>query len=170
METIKTWQERAEIPGDTQAVKWTGNEEYMAAEITDLRAALNTPDGESWQQRCEDLTTAVRYWKAKASQAEAAPVGALTTAASDVIAERRRQIERENFSHRRDDNYLKKDLACAAASYALYDKKQEVPWCWPWDERWWNPTDYRQNLIKSGALLLAEIERIDRANNRGEKK
>jgi hypothetical protein len=36
------------------------------------------------------------------------------------------------------------------------------PSCWPTDWRW-NPADPRRNLVKAGALILAEIERIDRA-------
>lgn len=36
----------------------------------------------------------------------------------------------------------------------------------PWEDRlpaWWKPKDYRSNLVKSGALILAELERLDRA-------
>lgn len=34
---------------------------------------------------------------------------------------------------------------------------------WPWDESWWKPTNRRRDLVKAGALILAEIERLDRA-------
>lgn len=37
------------------------------------------------------------------------------------------------------------------------------PWGWPWDASWWKPNARRRNLVKAGALILAEIERIDRA-------
>ena len=33
------------------------------------------------------------------------------------------------------------------------------PMCW----RRWKPTDRRRDLVKAGALILAEIERLDRA-------
>lgn len=32
----------------------------------------------------------------------------------------------------------------------------------PWDEKWWKPKNPRRDLVKAGALILAEIERIDR--------
>lgn len=33
---------------------------------------------------------------------------------------------------------------------------------WPWEREWWKPKDRRLNLIRTGALLLAEQERISR--------
>ena len=33
----------------------------------------------------------------------------------------------------------------------------------PWDGKGWQPTTYRRNLVKAGALIVAEIERLDRA-------
>ncbi|MEB3421767.1 hypothetical protein VK682_24660 [Salipiger manganoxidans] len=34
---------------------------------------------------------------------------------------------------------------------------------WPWDRKWWKPTTPRRDLVKAGALIVAEIERLDRA-------
>jgi hypothetical protein len=34
---------------------------------------------------------------------------------------------------------------------------------WPWDRKWWKPKDRRRDLVRAGALILAEIERLDRA-------
>jgi len=34
---------------------------------------------------------------------------------------------------------------------------------WPWSPMWWRPTTQRRDLVKAGALIMAEIERIDRA-------
>jgi hypothetical protein len=34
---------------------------------------------------------------------------------------------------------------------------------WPWSIDWCKPGDRRQNLVKAGALIIAEIERLDRA-------
>ena len=33
---------------------------------------------------------------------------------------------------------------------------------WPWDMKWWKPCPGRRMLVKAGALILAEIERMDR--------
>ena len=36
---------------------------------------------------------------------------------------------------------------------------------WPFTLAWWKPVqDNRRNLIKAGALILAELERLDRMN------
>ena len=35
---------------------------------------------------------------------------------------------------------------------------------WPWAAEWWKPKDCRRNLVRAGALILAEIERLDRKN------
>jgi hypothetical protein len=34
---------------------------------------------------------------------------------------------------------------------------------WPWDEKWWKPsTNPIRNLVKAGALIAAEIDRLQR--------
>ncbi|QNJ57351.1 hypothetical protein Dolphis_44 [Pseudomonas phage Dolphis] len=89
-------------------------------------------------------------------------------ASVDVGAERRRQIEGEerDFSH--DDQYTAGELAAAAGSYALHahddaTSLEGAPAWWPWDDPWFKLSDPRRNLVKAGALILAEIERLDRA-------
>jgi hypothetical protein len=35
---------------------------------------------------------------------------------------------------------------------------------WPWDERWWKPSnDPIRDLVKAGALIAAEIDRLQRS-------
>lgn len=84
----------------------------------------------------------------------------------DVLAERYRQIAAEGWTPEHDDEHDDGSLAAAAACYALGDQAGELPAGWPqsWDESWWRPSaDARRNLVKAGALILAEIERLDRA-------
>lgn len=88
-----------------------------------------------------------------------------TQAAADVLAERRRQIEQEGWTPAHDDEYLMRgSLARAASCYALSSLglKVAVPGGWPWASEWWKPTTPRRDLVKAGALILAEIERLDR--------
>ncbi|WP_412021498.1 hypothetical protein [Burkholderia cepacia] len=89
-----------------------------------------------------------------------------TDAARAVLAERRRQIEREGWTPKHDDEHDCGELVEAAACYALHggdpDPREEVPAGWPWDPDWWKPASERRNLVKAGALILAEIERLDR--------
>lgn len=86
---------------------------------------------------------------------------------SDVIAERLRQMNEEGFSTQRDDTYVCGELSKAAACYAAFTQEHpagDPAEHWPWDKSWWKPSkDRRKNLVKAAALMLAEIERIDRA-------
>ncbi len=87
----------------------------------------------------------------------------MTQAAQDVLAERRRQIEVEGWTPEHDDaEHLPDELALAAASYICADEGDAPPAIWPWDRAWWKPSTPRRNLVKAGALILAEIERLDR--------
>lgn len=89
----------------------------------------------------------------------------LSLAINDVIAERNRQVNAEGWTPEHDDNYHESELSDAAACYALHAHNQgfPTPAHWPWDYDWWKQTNPRRDLVKAGALILAEIERIDRA-------
>jgi len=95
----------------------------------------------------------------------------MTAALSDVIAERRRQVGVEGFKLLRDDAYVSGELSVAAACYALSASGWDpnaVQGLWPksWSVTWWKPTTPRRDLVKATALMLAEIERRDRAEAR----
>lgn len=80
--------------------------------------------------------------------------------AKEVLRERKRQITAEGFGRLHDNRHVHHELAGAAACYALGSK---LNWPATWDDRWWKPSpDRRRNLVKAAALLVAEIERIDR--------
>lgn len=104
---------------------------------------------------------------------------------ADVYRERMRQLSTEGFSRERDDGYVNGQLGFAAASYAyaaslperfrgrvtgIYsiDNDPILRDMWPaaWSKKWWKPTERRRDLVKAGALILAEIERLDRATER----
>lgn len=82
-----------------------------------------------------------------------------------IASERQRQIEQEDWTPEHDDEHDKGELAAAASCYA-YDprkfNKASSP-LWPWSEAWWKPKDRRSNLVRAGALIAAEIDRLDRA-------
>jgi hypothetical protein len=52
-----------------------------------------------------------------------------------------------------------------AGAYSAPNTTPNKTW-WPWDASWWKPTTPRRDLVKAGALILAEIERIDRAGGK----
>ena len=107
-------------------------------------------------------------------------------AAVDVLTERHRQNRHEGYNASHDDEHTDGSLASAAVCYALLEPKVEdraaweypgrgecdrqtiyekIPRLWPssWHPRYWKPKDRRRNLVRAAALILAEIERIDRA-------
>ena len=88
----------------------------------------------------------------------------MSKAIDDVVAERQRQIDGEGWTVAHDDQHNNGELAKAAAAYASYGASFTVPnGLWPWSNEWWKPTgSKRRALVKAGALILAEIERLDR--------
>ena len=99
-----------------------------------------------------------------AAPTPAAQADALTQAARDVLAERQRQICAEGWAPEHDDEHQLGELSQAAACYASQAFGQYgISAFWPWAAKWWKPSqDPRRNLEKAGALILAEMERIDR--------
>ncbi|MDB5584836.1 MAG: hypothetical protein JWR80_10012 [Bradyrhizobium sp.] len=95
--------------------------------------------------------------KSRQQQVRAAIGERMSDAAYEVLAERERQFSREGWTPGHDDSHDQCEMAHAAASYALGNTLY-----WPWDMKWWKPADPRRNLIRAGALIIAEIERIDR--------
>lgn len=96
------------------------------------------------------------------------------TVALDVLAERLHQIEGEGYTAERDDQYTRGQLADAAGAYAFWAytcnidhyKVTTVPPSWPWSPENWKPTHHRKMLVRAGALILAEIARLDRQHAR----
>lgn len=99
-----------------------------------------------------------------------------------IAAERERQIAAEGWSIEHDDEHEYDEMAQAAACYATPPRLRKnarvvVPGStrspsttvkcvkgWPWDAEWWKPTpDNRiRELVKAGALIAAEIDRLSR--------
>ena len=88
-----------------------------------------------------------------------------------VRAERERQVLGEGFDAAHDDSLIQGDLARAAACYALPERSRpgHKDRLWPWLASWWKPTpkDRVRELVKAGALIVAEIERLQRAKDMG---
>lgn len=88
----------------------------------------------------------------------------LNRAARDVVTERQRQVSDEGYSLLSDDLYVKGEMAVAASVYAsLAGTPNSMSSAWPWGHGTFKPSaDRRRDLVKAGALILAEIERLDR--------
>jgi hypothetical protein len=91
----------------------------------------------------------------------------MSKALDDVYAERQRQIDVERWTPEYDDQHDHGELARAGACYALHSEPVgnvgDYLRFWPWDADSWKPKDRRRNLIRAAALIVAEIERYDRA-------
>jgi hypothetical protein len=115
---------------------------------------------------------------------------ASSKAGLDVLIERRRQVEEEGYSPEHDDGHINGELALAAIAYAsplpvyvrteligetIIEFRDPWPWAFDGDKRRDDPRDIRgaardqwvawrrQLLVQAAALLIAEIERLDRA-------
>lgn len=100
----------------------------------------------------------------------------LTPGTIDIIKERRRQIATEGWTTEHDDEHTDGSLALAAGSYCesaarpmILARKPAgafaIPKLWPqsWSSDWWKPKSPREDLVRAAALIIAEIERLDRA-------
>lgn len=97
----------------------------------------------------------------------------------EVARERERQMTEEGWTPEHDDTHDKGELALVASCYAEHASRlpgarkarETGRWCpgmWPWSRSWWKPTTARRDLVKAAALIIAEIERLDRAETRKE--
>lgn len=95
-----------------------------------------------------------------------------------IAEERKRQVELEGWTPEHDSKYKSNELAMAAATYVLPDLLYPLGQSagqitgvfltikrivfWPWEMRWWKPTpfDRIRELVKAGALMAAEIDRL----------
>jgi len=84
-----------------------------------------------------------------------------------IAEERQRQIEEEGWTAEHDAEHKEGEMAVAAACYAYpnYDEDWAVQsqLQWPWEKHWWKPSgDRKRDLAKAGALIAAEIDRLQR--------
>lgn len=95
-----------------------------------------------------------------------------------IETERNRQMTQEGWLPEHDDTHSEGQLAGAAACYAmhaagftfaentlsLYKGFYNKVNVWPWERKWWKPSpkDPIRDLAKAGALIAAEIDRLNR--------
>jgi hypothetical protein len=95
-----------------------------------------------------------------------------------IAVERLRQIDELGWSAEHDDEHENNgQLIAAAMCYARHvwlhdgpDADPDITWPWYSEDdgaefiEWWHPSaDPVRNLVKAGALIAAEIDRLERA-------
>ena len=113
----------------------------------------------------------------------------MASALGDIAAERDKQRRVLGFGNDRDDQYTMGQLASGAAMYAYASTLPQAERNFTntartdqdggtitinllrhlWPNNWKPPTwhDRRHQLVKAGAMIVAEIERIDRLATKG---
>lgn len=90
-----------------------------------------------------------------------------------IHAERKRQIDVEGWTPEHDDTHTDGAMLRAAVLYysqaklgpddpPLTLRDDGAPLGWPWEAPSWKPKDRVSNLVRAGALCLAERERLRR--------
>ena len=87
-----------------------------------------------------------------------------------IADERTRQVAEEGWTPEHDAGHTDGELADAAACYAMTEYERAVSelyhdrryYLWPFNEESWKPSpnDRIRELVKAGALIAAEIDRL----------
>lgn len=105
----------------------------------------------------------------------------LRTAINLIKDERKRQLEKEGYTYQHDATHTNGEIALAAACYALPSSHQYISdprgdvnvidALFPWNPEFFKPSEDRiRDLVKAGALIVAEIERLSIEKEYGGKK
>lgn len=105
----------------------------------------------------------------------------MTTAPNgiDLIREEQeRQIMEEGWTKEHDDSHSPGALALAGSCYAeaaamrlapiaFRPDVEEIPENWPWEPQWWKPKNTLRDLVRAGALIAAELDKMIAAGREG---
>lgn len=160
---------------------WRGGSTYEASMLRNLLARVHGDGGHYVEQyglekALEDADLLVATWRATpAPQDVREPSEAAALAA--VMLERRRQVDVKGWTPEHDDGHVNDEIAALACFYAMPPGARE----WPATETGYGHTlgaaivpqgweakegDRWRELVKAGALILAEAARLDRAERK----
>jgi hypothetical protein len=91
----------------------------------------------------------------------------MKTGADLINEERQRQILQEGWTPDHDDTHTDASMGRAAITYIIAADQahmfESAAVHWPWGMDWYKPSsDPVRNLVKAGALIAAEIDRLQR--------
>lgn len=134
---------------------------YVATSYVRARSKAVT----SYRHNAEE-NAAIRAEVRADLDAQAKAARARQSGADLIAAERQRQVEEEGWTPEHDAQHGGSeagDLVLAALAYLRPHRHLVgVPAEWPWEGRFWKPTpdDRVRELVKAGALIAAEIDRL----------
>lgn len=97
------------------------------------------------------------------------------SAIAHIENERRRQLSEEGWTPEHDDQHSDGSMLRAAVIYWQHAARPDIPLQfdldgrpvgWSWERKWWKPKDRFRDLVRAGALCLAERDRLRRAHAR----
>lgn len=132
-----------------------GLDPEAVARVIDLEACVTLQGREDVSRLIYPERRAAAINKAHAILAMASGSGAI----SAMLAERQRQIDVEGWTPEHDDGHTGGEIANAAADWASTGH-HPVSWSWAKDKA---GKTRRRQLVIAGALIIAEIERLERA-------
>lgn len=141
----------------TSAPNWFALTEGQRDRISKAAGAYSKPSGAG----PEEIASEMFYVVMEAT-------GLASTGLLSIAAERQRQVEVEGWTPEHDDEHQPGTLCRAAACYAFnayhdaHLRRDGTPHGWPWEAGWWKPYNRRADLVRAGALIAAEVDRIDR--------
>ncbi|EOA3302371.1 TPA: ead/Ea22-like family protein [Yersinia enterocolitica] len=164
---------RMELVMNSGPRHYTAHVNHMTTE--DLRSKSDIAVELAWRDlRIEQL---IAQLEAAQKELSAANERTLAPVILEIANERLRQISVEGWTPEHDDQHSSGELAGAAGCYAKHVNARQ--WCfknnpddyqcepepsgWPWAAEWWKPKNPRSDLIRAAALIVAELERLDRA-------
>lgn len=181
--TPKRYRKKPEPP--VEAVQWTGENGEEVEAFAGFHLIF-TDDGRGIRMWCgvanpgdyiyRDSDGSRRFLPAASFQAtyeEVADGEGEKTGAELIAAERERQVSEEDWTPEHDDQHDVGELATAAACYAeeRWPDGERIPSNWPFEDEAWKPAPDQaethepriRELTKAGALIAAEIDRLQRA-------
>lgn len=86
-----------------------------------------------------------------------------TPASHLLVAERKRQIEKEGWTQAHDVAWstpeeMLKAAECYLTHADAYPNTGQPPASWPWDAEWWKPKDFLKDKIRAAALIIAAMD------------
>lgn len=169
---------RAKFPGDNVTTLAMAEEagELATAVFEESRAAVRKEAVQTAVMAMRvvlDGDATLRLWRAMRGL-DPLVEGEQLSGAESIALERHRQVTEEGWTPEHDDLHGSGEIAGAAACYAMQgldiganrlgdQVRILIRDLWPWHRDWWKPKDRRADLVRAGALIAAEIDRLDRA-------